>query len=242
MRSKSKSEFEKDFYKLMVNAVFGKAQENLRNRINVEVVTNRARALKLVSKPSCKRSLDVREDLTVIQNSITNICLNKPLYVAFSVLDLSKLHMYKFHYENMRQRYSNINLCFTDTDSLLYEVETDDIFDDMIDDSDNYDLSDYEPSHHCFKGMSEKDVMRFQQQNKKAIGKFKDELKGLTLKELIGLRPKCYSLLYLLSNLTEDEKQTAKGVKKTVKRLFLSTLYIKKHWSIIPLLLCRKIQ
>ena len=166
--------------------------------------------------------------MTLIQNSITNICLNKPLYVGFSVLDLSKLHMYRFHYENMRERYSNINLCFTDTDSLLYEVETHDLYSGMLNDAESYDFSDYEPTHHCFDGIHEKDVERIRMENKKALGKFKDELKGLTLKELIGLRPKCYSLLYLLANLTADEKQTAKGVKMAVKKAFLRHIMYKE--------------
>ena len=221
------SQFEKDFFKLMVNAVFGKTQENVRKRINVEVVTRRARALKLVCKPSFKRSVEVREDMTLIQNSITNICLNKPLYIGFSVLDLSKLHMYRFHYENMRPRYSNINLCFTDTDSFLYEVETEDVYRDMLDDAENYDFSDYESTHHCFEGMTDKEVEQIREKNKKALGKFKDELKGLPLREIIGLRPKCYSLLYLSNNLTEKQKHTAKGVKEAVKKAFLRHVLYK---------------
>ena len=121
----------------------------------------------------------------------------------------------------MLQRYSKINLCFTDTDSLLYEVETRDVFSDMVSDAENYDFSDYSSAHHCFNDMAESEVHLIQNQNKKAIGKFKDELKGLTLKEFLGLRPKCYSLLYLLANLTEQERQTAKAVKKAVKNAFL---------------------
>ena len=113
-----------------------------------------------------------------------NLELNKPLYVGFSVLELSKLHMYNFHYGNMLKKYSKINLCFTDTDSLLYEVYTNDIYHDMLQSKDDYDFSEY-PSDHP----------NYDTKNKKIIGKFKDELHGMTLEEFIGLRPKCYSLL-----------------------------------------------
>ena len=99
----------------MNNSVFGKTRENLRNRVNVEVVTNRDVALKRVCKPSFKRSQRIMEDLVIMETSISNLKLHKPVYIGFSVLDLSKKN-------------SNINLCFTDTDSLLYEIETLDIY------------------------------------------------------------------------------------------------------------------
>ena len=96
---------------------------------------------------------------------IRNLKLNKPVYIGFSVLDLSKLLMYEFHYEKMMKKYSNINLCFTDTDSLLYEIETLDIYQDMYEAKDNYDVSEYPTDHPCYNSV-----------NKKIIGKFKDEL------------------------------------------------------------------
>ena len=207
MRSLSSTEFEKDFFKLMNNSVFGKTQENLRNRVNVEVITDRHIALKRASNPSFKRSYTIHDDLVIMQRTVTNLELNKPLYVGFSVLELSKLHMYTFHYEKMIPRYDNhLNLCFTDTDSFLYEIETKNIFYDMLISIDDYDFSDYPEDH-----------PNYNTKNKKKIGKFKDELKGLTLEEFIGLRPKCYSLLYDI----DKQKQTAKGTKKSVRKAHL---------------------
>ena len=204
MRSNATSNFQKDFFKLMNNSVFGKTQENLRNRVNVEVLTNREAALRRVCKPIFKRSYTINENLAVIQTAVANLELNKPLYVGFTVLDLSKLHMYSFHYNKMIPRYSNqLNLCFTDTDSLLYEIKTPDIYQDMLHE---YDFSDYPIDHPNFSSV-----------NKKVIGKFKDELNSLPLEEFIGLRPKCYSLLFDGSR----EKQTAKGTKSSVKKAFL---------------------
>ena len=207
MRTNSSSDFEKDFYKLMNNSVFGKTQENLRNRVNVEVLTNRELALKRACKPTFKRSYTIREDLVVMQTSTANLELNKPVYVGFSVLELSKLHMYRFHYNTMIPRYSNrLKLCFTDTDSLLYEIETRDIYDDMSENMEDYDFSEYPDNHKNYTTL-----------NKKVIGKFKDELKSLPLEEFIGLRPKCYSILFD----NNKEKQTAKGTKTSVKKAFL---------------------
>ena len=216
-RSESTTELTKDFYKLMNNSVFGKSQENLRNRVNLEVVTNRDVALKRICKPSFKRSQRIREDLVIMETSISNLKLNKPVYIGFSVLDLSKLLIYEFHYEKMMKKYSHINLCFTDTDSLLYKIETLDIYQYMYEAKDDYDYSEYPTTHPCCDPV-----------NKKIIGKFKDELNSRTLEEFIGLRPKCYSLLFngkVKKNkvISEDleEKQTAKGTTESAKKRYL---------------------
>ena len=126
--------------------------------------------------------------------------------------------MYKFHYEKMLPRYPNrISLCFTDTDSLLYEVETPNIYEDMMETNDDYDFSEYPFNH-----------PNYDPTNKKVIGKFKDELNSLTMEEFVGVLPKCYSILYRgkvkeneVVNLDPAEKQAAKGTKTAVKDRFL---------------------
>ena len=223
-RARSKSDFEKNFYKLMNNSVFGKTQENLRKRVRVEIVTRPEIAAKRIAKPSFKRSQIIREDLVIIQSAITTLKLNKPLYIGFTVLDLSKLLMYKFHYDKMLPTYkTKIDLCFTDTDSLLYEIQTDDIYKDMKANSDWYDFSDYPLEH-----------PNYDPKNKKIICKMKDELKGMILEEFIGLRPKCYSLLSkgsVKDNVKQDvgfhHSSTSKGVKKEVKKKYLRHKHYK---------------
>ena len=222
-RAASKSDFEKNYYKLMVNAVFGKTQENLRNHMNVEVITNRKFALKRICKPDFKRSQIIREDLVIIQTAVTNLSLCKPIYVGFSVLDLSKLLMYSFHYEKMMNRYQNIKLCFTDTDSLLYEIETDNIYDDMGESIDDYDFSEYPFTHPLYND-----------RNKKVVGKMKDELNSIVMEEFAGARPKCYSLLYnglvkhnQILTTNQMETQKAKGTKKSVKEIHLRHSHFK---------------
>ena len=175
-RAQSKSKFAKDFYKLMNNSVFGKTQENLRNRVNVEIITDKKIALKRIAKPNFERSQILREDLVVIQNKVITLKLNKPLYVGFTVLDLSKLLMYDFHYNKMLKWYNDINLCFTDTDSLLYEIKTDNVYNDMQEHADEYDFSEYAFDH-----------PNYDPKNKKVIGKIKNQFTRLRLK--------CYSIL-----------------------------------------------
>ena len=122
--------------------------------------------------------------------------------------------MYKFHYQHIKVKYDkNVELCFSDTDSLLYEIQTEDVYRDMEIDKDLYDFSDY-PKHHYLQSNV----------NKKVIGKFKDELNGETLEEFCGLRAKCYSLLY---DNKDGGSRKAKGNKKSVKeRYFRHKHYI----------------
>ena len=130
--------------------------------MRVEVITNREKAIKRVAKPSHKRSQHILEDLVIIQTTIEPLELNKPIYVGFSVLDLSKLLMYRFHYEKMYSRYDDIKLCFTDTDSLLYEItyplttlgedrDKQCIYLDMAEQANDYDFSEYPSDHWEFR-------------------------------------------------------------------------------------------
>ncbi|CAC5426556.1 unnamed protein product [Mytilus coruscus] len=133
--------------------------------------------------------------------------LDKPVFVGCTILDLSKIIMYDFHYNMMTTRYaSNLNLLFTDTDSLLYEIFTDDIYQDMKQFHDYFDTSEYESSYPLYN-------VKY----KKVPGKMKDELAGTPIKEFVGLRPKMYSLIYDVNDGGDDiqkEKRTAKGIAK----------------------------
>ena len=81
--------------------------------------------------------------------------LNRPIYVVFCVLDLSKLLMYEFYYNYLKLKYPDAKLCFTDTDSLTYLIRTDDVYKDMIDNNEHFDFSGYSDSHPCFKGFKD---------------------------------------------------------------------------------------
>ena len=122
-RSLATTVFGKDFYKLMNNSVFGKTQENLRKRVNIELITNAKLLKKRVARPPFSRGDIITEDIAIIQSRVTTLKLNRPIYVGFCVLELSKSHMYEFHYNHMKAKYpqeGQLKLLFTDTDSLAY--------------------------------------------------------------------------------------------------------------------------
>jgi hypothetical protein len=122
-------DFEKDFCKLMNNAVFGKTMENLRKRANVKLVNDKTKLTKLTARPSFDSFRISSEDVAAVNMKKTKLYLNRPIYVGFTILDLSNVLMYQFHYEYMKQKYgANAKLLFTDTDSLCYEVKTRDIY------------------------------------------------------------------------------------------------------------------
>jgi len=207
--SKRKNDFEKDFYKLMNNSVFGKTMENVRNRINFELVHDENRLVKLTSKTQYKDHIlygDENENLCGVSMAKTNIVLDKPIYVGMSILDLSKTLMYDFHYNTIMKTYSNdkVKLLFTDTDSLCYHIECEDIYKDIESNKDKYDLGGYSKDHFLYDTT-----------NDKVIGKFKDETNGLPITEFVGLRSKMYAFKYEV-NEKMKEKKTAKGIKKYV--------------------------
>ena len=205
-RKKAKSAFEKDFYKLMNNSVFGKTMENLRKRVDIKLVkTNGDENVKLrkfISKPNFNRHVKFSDELSAIHVNKTKLTLNKPIYIGFSVLDLSKHLMYDWYYNKLKKKYGeNCTMLYTDTDSLLVDIKTNDIYKDMSETKEDYDFSD-DPKDHQLHDES----------NKKVIGKMKDEYAGTPIAEYIGLRPKLYTIL----RADEQLIKKAKGVKKYV--------------------------
>ena len=201
-RKNAKNDFEKDFFKLMNNSVFGKTMENLRKRVDVRLVTDEKKLLKLTSKPTYVSSKIFNENLVAVHKIKETLTLNRPAYVGMCILDLSKTLMYDFHYNYIKEIYGNkAKLLFTDTDSLTYEIEAKDVYKDFFKDKDKFDNSDY-PKYSPF----------FYKKNKKVIGKFKDESAGIPITEFVGLRSKMYS--YIKDN--NKGGKTAKGIKKNV--------------------------
>ena len=201
-RKSAKNDFEKDFFKLMNNSVFGKTMENIRKRVDVRLVTDENKLLKLASKPTYVSSKIFNENLVAVHKIKETLTLNRPAYVGMCILDLSKTLMYDFHYNYIKDKYGDkARLLFTDTDSLTYEIEADDVYQDFWNDKDKFDNSDYPESSPYFN-----------KTNKKVIGKFKDEAAGVPICEFIGLRSKMYS--YIKDN--NKGGKTAKGIKKNV--------------------------
>lgn len=209
LRAQAKNKFEKDFYKLLNNACFGKSMLNKRGFVDVELATSEKRFHKLTSDPRCSGWSMVRSGdnaLACVSRRVSEVVLDQPIYAGVAILELSKVLMYQFHYGYMKETYGpRCRLLFTDTDSLCYHVETEDIYKDMQKDSDRFDTSNYDEHHFLHSNA-----------NKKKLGKMKDETAGVPIVEFVGLRAKMYSVL-----LPDDtNKATAKGVKKcAIKRI-----------------------
>ena len=205
LRAKAKNDFEKDFFKLMNNSVFGKTMENIRNRVDIRLVTRESQAKKLTCKPNYQHHTIFCENLTAVHMKKVSLKFNKPVYLGMSILDLSKTLMYDFHYNYIKPKYGdNAKLLFTDTDSLAYEIETEDFYRDISSDVElRFDTSNYPKDHPSgiITGV-----------NKKVIGMFKDEASGKQIAEFVGLRAKLYS--YRVEESYEEKK--CKGVKKAV--------------------------
>ena len=205
LRASAKNNFEKDFFKLMNNSVFGKTMENIRNRVNVKLVDSGEQFKKLAAKPNYNSRKIFNENLVSVHMKKTSLTMNKPVYLGMSILDLSKTVMYDFHYNYIKPKYGNkVKLLFTDTDSFLYEIETEDFYKDIAEDvKDRFDTSDYPENHPSGipTGI-----------NKKVLGMFKDEAAGKTIKEFVGLRAKLYS--YKMDEGKENKR--CKGIKKAV--------------------------
>ena len=186
LRKKAASDFEKDLYKLMNNSVFGKTMENVRKRVDVKLVQSNEedKLRRLIASPAFPRANIFDDDLAAIQVHKSILVLNRPVYVGISILDLSK-HLYDFYYNQLEAQYGeSCQLLYMDTDSLLLELETEDMYKNMAQNQTVYDTSDLPQDHPLYSSA-----------NKKVLGKLKDECTGRALAEYVGLRPKMYSIL-----------------------------------------------
>ena len=149
LRKLESNAFEKDFFKLMNNSVFGKTIENIRKRKNVILIDNQEKAYKLSSKPNFDRSTIFDENLIACHMKKTEVYFNKPIYVGQAILDLAKTLMFDFHYNYIREKFKDkAELLFTDTDSLMYLTQTEDFYQDINKDiKRKFDTSDYPEKH-----------------------------------------------------------------------------------------------
>ena len=205
LRANANNEFEKDFFKLMNNSVFGKTMENIRNRVDIRLVNSEAKAMKLAAKPNFKHCNIFDENLVAIHMKKTKLVFNKPVYLGMCILDLSKTLMYDFHYNYIKNKFNDkATLLFTDTDSLAYEIETEDFYKDISGDVHGFfDTSNFPKGHSSGIEVG---------CNKKVVGMFKDEAGGKIISEFVGLRPKLYA--YKMHE--GKEEKLCKGVKKAV--------------------------
>ena len=196
-------DFEKDFFKLMNNSVFGKTMENVRNYRDIKLVTTDKKRKKLVSEPNYHMTRKFSEYLMAIELTKTKVKMNKPVYLGMSILDISKTLMYEFWYDYIKPKYEDVaKLCYVDTDSFIIHIKIEDFYEHIADDVErrfdtyNYDENDKRPLSI--------------DKNKKVVGLFKDELGGKIMKEFCVNRAKTY-LMY-----DGSEHKKNKGTKKCI--------------------------
>ena len=176
--------------------------ENIRKHRNIGLVTTEEKYLCAVMKPNFKSGILFGKNLMGCEMGKIKVAMNKPVYLGQVILDLSKIVMYEFHYDYMVPKYGleKLKLCYTDMDSLVYDIKTEDFYEDITDDVPaRFDTSGYCPNRPLPVGL-----------NRKVIGLMKDELGGKIMTEFVTLRPKLYKKL----DGSEDKK--CKGIKKCV--------------------------
>ncbi|XP_057308127.1 uncharacterized protein LOC130646012 [Hydractinia symbiolongicarpus] len=206
LRTAARSEFEKDFYKLMNLSVFGKTMENIRNYRNIQLVTNEEKYTKLVMRPNFKGVNRFSNHLLGVEIGKTEVKMNKPVYIGHAIFDMSKIVMYEFHYDYMQPLYgSKLQLCYMDTDSFVYDIKTHDFYKDIAQDVEKrFDTSAYNTDDGRPLPIGK---------NKKVVGLIKSELAGKIMTEFITLRAKLYAYK---SRTKEGGNRKAKGVKRCV--------------------------
>lgn len=213
MRNKAKNKFEKDQYKLMNNATFGKTMENVDNRSDIKLVTHwesirrSMGANALLSRPNFKTCSIFTEDFVAIHMGKQKVVYNKPIYVGFCVLELSKTVLYNFFYNVIKREYGEkASLLYSDTDSLIIKILTDNFYDFIIDNPEKFDTSNYQEGniYNIPKGAP-------------ILGNFKDEFPADPIISFYGTGAKAY---YVQS--VGNELKKAKGVKRSVIQKELS--------------------
>ena len=226
LRTKANNEFEKDYYKLKNNSVYGKTMENIRKHRDIHLVTNDKKRSKLVSEPNYHATKCISKNLLVMEMKKREIYMKKPVYLGQAILDISKTLMYKFWYEYIKPKYADkAKLCYMDTDSFVIHVKTNDFFHDISNDVNLW----FDTSNYITKLPRPLPIGK----NKKVLGKFKDELGGKIISELCCLKAKTYS--YKLDDDSECKK--AKGTKKCiVKRHIIFDNYLDTLFKTTKLL------
>ena len=225
LRKNAKNEFEKDFYKLKINSIYGKTVQNDRKHRDIKLVTTGAKRNKLASEPNYHSTKCISKHLLVMEMKKIEVKINKPIYLGQAVLDLSKTLMFEFWYDYLKPMYGDkIRLCYTDTDSFIMHIKTDDFYNDIRADVDKwFDTSNFNKNDNRPLEIGK---------NKKVLDKFKDELGGKIMTKLCAIRAKTYS--FLIDDFTDDDyeknrivNKKAKGTKKcVVKREILFNNYL----------------
>ena len=195
-RKEATNETDKSLFKLLDNAVYGKAMENMRKRMKVRVASNEKDFVKYASRPTYINHNIYGKKFVVIHERKQLLTLNKPIYVGCVVLELSKLAMYEFYYDFLIQKCENVKLLYMNTDSFIIEVIGENFDDIILENKEYFDLSN-----------SPKNSKYHTDDNKKVPGKMKDEYGGKVIYEFVRAKPKSYTII----DVNNCEKSVHKG-------------------------------
>ena len=189
----------------MNNYGFGKTMENVRNHRDIKLVTSDKRRKRLVSESNYHSHKKCSDHFMAIEMKKTRVKMTKLLYLGMSILDLSKILTSEFQYDYINPKYGDrVKLCYTDTDSFVTDIKTEDFFEVISNDVERwFDTSNYDKNDKRPLSIGK---------NKKVPRLFKDELGGKIVTEVVALRPKTYA--YLMDDGSDHKK--AKDTKKCV--------------------------
>ena len=207
LRNLATTKFGKDLFKLIINAIFGKTMENVENRKDIKLITHwdnergRAGARALIGRPNFSSRSIFTENFVAIHMDKVKVLYNKPIYVGFSILDISKTVIYDFFYSFIKAKFGDkASLLYTDTDSLILKVFVDDFYRVIRENPNKFDTSNY-PETNEFNVVKSKSV----------VGRMKDEFPCDPIMAFYGTGAKAYYIKSLKSELKK-----AKGIKKAV--------------------------
>ena len=205
LRKNAKNEFKKGFYKLKINSIYGKTVQNDRKHRNIKLVTAEYKRNKLASEPNYHSTKCISKHLLVMEMKKTEVKMNKPIYLGQAVLDLSKTLMFEFWYDYLKHMYGDkIRLCYTDTDSFIIHIKTDDFYKDISADVDKwFDTSNFNKNDNRPLEIGK---------NTKVLSKFKDEIGGKIMTKFVALRAEAYS--FLIDEYTDEDYEKNKIVNK----------------------------
>ena len=208
------------------NYLYGYTAMQKMKHKNLRIVTTQTKLEKYARSPFFRRASIINEDVVLIEMKKSKVYLDRPLQIAFCVLDYSKNSMYDFYYNHIKKMYPGprSTLGYMDTDSFLIRVQTEDLYRDMIDHKQFYDFSNYPQNAACFKklGLTQKEIKELKELNRMVLGKFKDEAESYIVGRLAAICSKQYALEILRGNGITDEKKRNRGIKRKIRDKYLT--------------------
>ena len=216
-RKKSTTDFEKDFWKLIVNSLYGKSIQQMRKRTNIQIVRSPTQLINFVKKATFSNYIHVTDTIGLVVMKRTTCRLNKPIYTGATCVSRAKTIMTDFHYNHISKHFKNVKLLMTDTNSMAYYITGQDPYVHMLNNKSMFDTSNF-PKVHNNTFLQQLNL--FDKTNNKVLGKFKDECPVAPIYKFVFLKPKMYAYKKCEGKEKDSVVKRAKGIP---------TDYVKKQ-------------